>query len=361
MKRPSTEMYMKKRVLYFLPNNATFINKDIELLSQTYEVKHFNLQQNHKKALFFRLIMQLFFLVKNLWGTSAMVCHFAGYSSLLPVMAGKVFNKPCLIIVAGTDAARFPKYRYGNFTKRLYGICTSISLRLASHILPVHESLVFQKYSFDPAGAPAQGYTVFVPETISKAFTPVYYGYDADDIKPVPGIARKKNSFITVGNLSQPSVFYRKGYDLIIELAKRRPELSFSLVGWDGQSKIDVPTNVSLLTYMDQATLKETLSAHEFYFQLSYMEGFPNALCEAMLCGCIPIGSNVSGIPHIIGDTGFILNQRDVGELDKLVLSALSHDNLALLSKNARSRIDKLFPTELRRNELVHLIEKYTT
>lgn len=111
---------------------------------------------------------------------------------------------------------------------------------------------------------------------------------------------------------------------------------------------------------MDQAALKEELSAHEFYFQLSYMEGFPNALCEAMLCGCIPIGSNVSGIPHIIGDTGFILNKRDVDVLDELVQSALRPDNRENLSDNARKRIEKLFPTELRRNKLVALIETYT-
>jgi glycosyltransferase involved in cell wall biosynthesis len=64
--------------------------------------------------------------------------------------------------------------------------------------------------------------------------------------------------------------------------------------------------------------LVELYNRHEFYLQLSVAEGFPNTLCEAMLCGCIPIGSNVFSIPKIIGDTGFVLKHRNMDELKRL-------------------------------------------
>ncbi len=350
-----------KRILYFSPNLTTFVRRDIDILSTDYDVKSHCLNQGNPIILIPQLISQLYFLLINTRKAHIFICHFAGYSSLLPAIFGKLFRTPCLIIVGGTDAARFPEFNYGSYVKRMNGFATALSLRYATHILPVHESLVYQNYTYDRAGAPAQGYKVFTKYTDNIPFTPVYYGYDAKIFSPNLSILRKPLSFITIGNLKQKSLFIRKGYDLIIELAKKRPELSFSLVGWDGINRIEVPDNVTLLPYMNQAEIIKAFSEHEFYFQLSVMEGFPNALCEAMLCGCIPIGSNVSGIPHIIGDTGFILEKRDIGKLDELIGDIIKVDDRTSLSKKARNRIRDNFPLERRRNELAQLIGKYTS
>ncbi len=351
----------QKTILYFCPNKTTFIQRDIDLLSDDYQVKAFSLKQGNPLMLIPMLAAQFHFLVKSLWKSSLFICHFAGYSSVLPVVFGKLFRKPCLIIVGGTDAAKFPKYRYGSYVKKFNGLATAFSLRHCTHILPVHESLVFQDYTYDDGGAPAQGYTLFAPGTHKVPFTSVYYGYDAGIFKQAEGVNRKPMTFITVGNLKQKSLFIRKGYDLIIELARKRPELSFSLVGWDGITTIDVPANVQLLPYMNQQEIVRAFSEHEFYFQLSVMEGFPNALCEAMLCGCIPIGSDVSGIPFIISETGYILRKRNVEELDELIGQILENKERKKLSEAARNRILHNFTIERRRNELKNLIVLYTT
>ena len=86
-------------------------------------------------------------------------------------------------------------------------------------------------------------------------------------------------------------------------------------------------------------------------------EGFPNAICEAMTCGCIPIGSNVGGIPDIIGDTGFLLMKRDVGQFRKIVCDALQCDKKSL-SQKARARIMEKYPKDLREKELTVLVRK---
>jgi glycosyltransferase involved in cell wall biosynthesis len=351
----------KKKLLYFYPNRTTFIDRDVVLLSPHYEVKTFNLKQGNKVLLIPMLFKQLLFILINIHSTNVFMCHFAGYSSFLPAIIAKMFSKSCLIIVAGTDSAKFVRFGYGNFSRKLLGYFTSESLKNATHILPVHESLVYQPYDFDEDGAPEQGYTVFVPKSKNVPFTPVYYGYDSEEYKPVKDIKRKKLSFITVGDLASSKLFIRKGYDLILNLAKLRPELTFTLVGWNGKLHLDVPENVSLSPYMNSHELTQILSSHEFYFQLSFMEGFPNALCEAMLCGCIPIGSSVSGIPTIIGNTGFILEKRDLFSLNKLVNKALSLTDRSELAIAARNRIIENFTYLRRQEELTRLIERYAS
>ncbi len=294
--------------------------------------------------------------------TQALICHFAGYSSILPVLFSRVFKKPCFIIVAGNDGSKFDSFNYGNFTRKLLGSATCFSLSKATHILPVHESLYFQNYDYYEGGAPYQGYSVFCPNSVNIPFTPVYYGYNNDFFKPLDEISRRPLSFLTIGNLSETYSFKRKGYDLVIELGRKMPEIQISLVGWDEKTSIDVPDNVKLLPYMSQNELLKVFSEHQYYFQLSIMEGFPNALAEAMLCGCIPIGSNVSGIPFIIGETGYVLQKRNVDLLVELVskLKNLNKEQLKELSLSAQKRIQNEFTYERRKTKLIELIQKHS-
>jgi len=348
----------KKKITYFYPHPSTFILRDIEILSAYYHVIPYEFVVKVKWKTPFEFIKQFFFLLFKLGQTDLFICHFAGYSSFLPALFGKTFGKPCFIIVAGNDGSKFTDFNYGNYTKKLLGYCTGKSLQLATHILPVHESLVYQDYDYYEGGMPAQGYAHFYPKAKKVPFTPIYYGYDIDFFKPITTVERKKNSFITIGNLNDKYAFKRKGFDMVIELAKLRPELSFTLVGWDGIKQINVPTNVKLFRFMPLNEVVNVFSEHEYYFQLSIMEGFPNALAEAMSCGCIPIGSNVSGIPFIIGETGYILNKRDVTLLSNLVDEALIDTKREKLSLLARKRIVDNFTYEDRKKMFVKIISK---
>jgi len=90
------------------------------------------------------------------------------------------------------------------------------------------------------------------------------------------------------------------------------------------------------------------------YCQLSLREGLPTALCEAMLCGCIPIGSNTNGVKTAIGDIGFYVDYGDEKTTADMIIKALnSKDDLG---KKARDRIKILFPDERRTKELKELI-----
>ena len=75
--------------------------------------------------------------------------------------------------------------------------------------------------------------------------------------------------------------------------------------------------------------------------------------------GCIPIGSDVSSIPRIIGDTGFIVPKCDsaaiVSQINKIT-SDLDKLDKEALSRSANERINNMFNLELREKMLFDLL-----
>ena len=59
------------------------------------------------------------------------------------------------------------------------------------------------------------------------------------------------------------------------------------------------------------------LRSMDIFVLPSRSEGFPNALLEAMACGCAPVASDVGGIPEMVEDgrTGFLFPPQDVAAL----------------------------------------------
>jgi glycosyltransferase involved in cell wall biosynthesis len=88
-------------------------------------------------------------------------------------------------------------------------------------------------------------------------------------------------------------------------------------------------------------------------------EGFPNALCEAMLCECVPIVSNVFSMPEIIESSGFILIERNEEMLKSLIHSAISTTGNELDSRGklAREIISEKYSLKNRREKLIALVK----
>ena len=231
---------------------------------------------------------------------------------------------------------------------------TCFSISNATHVMPVHKSMVLSNYTYSDADYPQQGYKAFCKKA-ETPFTEINYGYNSAAFFNNQQL-KIKNNFLTVAVNAKGSTFYRKGIDLIIELAKICPDYNFTLLGVkDELDHLQLTENIKLLPPVPHTELINYYSQHEFYFQLSIAEGFPNALCEAMLCECIPIGSDVFGIPDIIGDTGFILKKKDITLLKSLVDEAVKSDKVTL-AKKARQRIMENFPEKKREEKLVDVI-----
>jgi glycosyltransferase involved in cell wall biosynthesis len=341
-------------IIHTYPVKVSFIKKDNELLLKHFDIKQFLFRVQWKPLTFLKFINQFIFLCVNIKRSAAVVTQFAGYHALLPALFGKLFGKPSILILGGTDCVAFPSIKYGNFRKTIQGLITKWSILLSSRLVPVHKSLVFNNYTYTDADYPHQGYLYFVPSAVNIPWTEVFNGYNSNDFKCIT--SKTSNTFLTVTQSVRDSSYYRKGIDLILDIALEFPLFTFTIVGSDNAELAKKASkNVNLIPPVPYGELVRIYSAHEFYLQLSMNEGFPNALCEAMLCECIPIVSDVAAMPFIVADTGFILYKKDVDELKKIITEAVRKKN-AMLSRRARYRISVLFTEEKRELELANII-----
>ncbi len=337
------------RILYFCTSTPSFVKKDIELLKDFAKVDVSIFAPSAKWKTPVSFIKQKLFLLINIWRSDVLICMFGGYHTFLPTLFSKIIGKRCIIIAGGTDCVSFPKLNYGNFQNKLLGTFTRWSFNLCSDIWPVDESLIQTQNTYDLEQNQFQGILQYCPNTKAK-FEVIHNGYSADDWKIE--LIKEPNSFISVAAGSEEyRRFILKGLDLVIEAAKAFPLYSFTIVGNNRFSfDIEVPNNIRLVNFADHDLLNQLFKKHQYYMQLSISEGFPNAICEAMLCGCIPIGSNVAAIPKIIGETGYILKHKNKNQLVELIknLPEPTIDN----SNLCRNRIMNEFPLSKRMNAI---------
>ena len=344
-----------KTALIFYSVRSTFVKKDIEILAKDFTVLEHDFYSEKKIGFLLSFITQKIFLLKNIWKADLLISEFAGYQSFLPALYGKLFGKPCLIVVGGTDAHYFPGIGYGNWQKPFLRCFTAASFRLCAYIAPKHGSLMQSDYHYDEGEPLKQGIYARLPE-LKTPYTEITNGYDAVKWKCIS--PKKKNTFITVANGWQYG-FQKalKGVDLILEVAPQFPDCEFIILGVNDPKMFGpLPANITIMPPVKNDELIAIFSACEFYLQLSMAEGFPNSLCEAMLCECIPIGSAVFSIPAIIGDSGFVLGKRGVNELKALILKALE-GNKKDLSAKARERIAANYTLAARQKKLSALCQ----
>jgi len=341
------------KIIHTYLNKSTFVKKDIEIFESIAEVLNYEFEIKKKSHLPFSFLNQFLFLMTHIWKTDVIIVQFSGYQAFLPCLFGKVFNKTSIIISGGTDCVSFPKIGYGYFNKSILKYFTKWSYQLCSLALPKHESLWYCEYTYDKSEPQKQGIKSFLP-AIKDKYKVITNGYD-EEKWPLLNLERKKNSFITLsGAFEYPFQVQLKGIDLILQVAPKFPECTFTIAGVPTSIKLDVLSdNVIILPPIPHDQLPELFNSYKYYMQLSMAEGFPNALCEAMLCGCTPIVSNVFSMPEIVGADGYIVRTRELVALEtslKIIINKSSKEPLL-----NRTLISERF-TFKKRKEIMHSI-----
>ncbi len=258
------------------------------------------------------------------------------YSSVL-VFFTKVFNKKSIIILGGVDVAKIPEFNYGIWNSWWRSIIVQYGIKNADLVLAVDESLKNDAVRL----AGYNGNNIHILPT----------GYDSNHW--VPG-NQKDNIVLTVANCHNMTRVKIKGIDFLITVATAMPDTSFVMIGLKNEIavQLQIPANIKYFESLEQSELLEVYQHAKVFFQPSMREGLPNTLCEAMLCGCFPVGTNVGGIPSAIGDTGIVIQYNDVNGAVDALHHAMEHKS----NTTARDRIMRTYSINKREELLVKYI-----
>jgi len=340
----------KSKVLFVCPSFQSFVKNDIQILSSEYEVIINNYQWGRKERAPWYLFLQFWAVGRAILSVDKIVVSFGGYWAFWPAVLGKIFGKPTYIILHGTDCASIPELQYGSLRIPLLKWVCNKSYQYAKFLVPVSESLVWHQNDYFKKNH-TQGFQHHFPE-LKTPYICIPNGFDTSFWQKGANVGKEANSFMAVLSESQ---FILKGGDLILQVAGSFPDCSFYFAGLHQPAHLSqIPPNVYFLGKLDAFELKNLYSKTRFYFQLSVFEGFGCALCEAMLCECIPIASKVNILPTIISDCGYILEKRQAELLENVIRLALKNEKYN--GEASREHIKNLYPLENRKVKILTAI-----
>ena len=341
----------KKNLIFIYPKLYTFIQTEIKLLSDEFNLISINQNWERKILLPFNLIRQVIFLVINIRKVDTILISFGGYWSFFPALFSDLLGKKVAIVMHGTDCVSFPEIEYGNLRNPILSFVTKKSLQWTSIILPVSESLVYTENNYYSSKTLKFGYNYHL-SNIKTPYKVIHNGLNILDWVRDNEIIRNKTSFVTVLGEGKIKI---KGVDLIIEVASRFPNSIFYLAGIENVKGYNIPKNIICKGRLTPEELKVLFNQSQFYLQLSNTEGFGVALCEAMLCECIPLVSDVNFLPTIVGDSGFVLKKRNSEMLFDLINLAINSKTV-IFEGRARKRIKDNFSVNKRKRMLLSVL-----
>jgi len=343
-------------IVYIKTSDAPYVWKDINFLQTIYQVEVYDFIQKNSLCVFLINCLKLsWFLLKNKKKIKVITSIFVDYYSFIIIIYCFLFQKKSVFTLGGYECVSFPKIPYGAFSSPIKALFVGFALKNADVLLPVHETLVHNiNYYYDVNGKP-NGFLYHIKKTKAKIVT-IHNAYQLSNCSP---IKKNLNLVLCVGVCNTPETFYIKGIDNLLEASLRLHNFEFIIVGvhekllpWIRQNH-PFQDNVKILGKINQEEVFELYNKARIYVQPSISEGMPNALCEAMLFQCYPIGSNITSIPDIIGETGTILQKRNPEEIVK----AITNIDSSLNNEEAQARILRLFPLSRRHNQLKEVFD----
>jgi len=265
--------------------------------------------------------------------------------ALITLLVAKMLRRKTLVIVGGYEVARIKGLKYGLNRSVFFPLVVKTILKKADHVLPV--SINLREDAKNNLGVNTSNFTV-VPN-----------GFDSRKFSP--SNEEKELRVTCAARCSDMDTIPVKGIDTFLRTAALLPHIPFTLIGIhpaiQSRLKTETPKNVTLLPTLPQNELLPYYRRSKVYCQLSRREGHPNAICEAMLCECVPVGTDVPGIRQVMGNTGFLVPPGNPSLAAMAIQAALESDR----GTEARNRIQSEYSLEKREMDFESIITAHIT
>ena len=236
-------------------------------------------------------------------------------------------------------------HQSGGFKVFIRLIIFSLLLKAISKIIRVSDSVLPEKFSK------------------RKIFT-IYNGVPEDNLKFQNIIPTEFNhvELIMIGAINN-----NKNQKLAINLLRENSKLKLTLLG-DGNLKNYLLKKNKDLVNSGRLVFKGYIKDIRKYYlkshvllSLSFFEGMPFSILEAMSYGLPVIATNVGGINELINDmqNGIIIEPNDLKSLKKTILNLTSDLNLyERISANSRKTIRDRFTSKIMYDNLMKIINE---
>ncbi len=321
-----------RRVLLVSAFDASYIAEDAAILATRYDVRR---ATGHG-------VVALVHALTGVLATDIVYCWFLSVYGAAAVLLAGLLGRRSVIVLGGVDVADDRATGYGLWISPWKSSLARRALRSADLVLVVSETL--REDAIRLAGYDG-GNIRHLPT-----------GYDPQRWTPAGG--DRTPGVLCVAAVSDLPRLGVKGIDVLVEAARRMPEVPVTVIGVDVRfvASLRPPPNVTFLPAVARDELRGHYSKAKVYCQPSRREGLPNALCEAMLCGCIPVATDAGGSRHAVGETGYIAPAGDAPALVEALRLALAAPPAR--GEQAHLRIAGLFPLERRKSELPALLDR---
>ena len=329
--------FMRVLVVYYR-RKSTFIQRDVDIFSKHFDVDEISI----------RKVIDIFPLIKKIRKSDVVYIWFAGKHAGISVLLAKLIGKKSIVVVGGYDVAKVPEINYG-----LWAVGSFWDKLLAKLALNYSDAVV------SVSGVLAKNLRIYA--NIKRNIYVVPTGYDSNFWEK--GFKDKENIVLTVAYVNRVERIKVKGLDIFLKIAKNFPETTFRVVGIEknvqGKIKEYVKSdNVEILPPLPPSKLLTHYQKAKVFSLLSRSEGLPNTLCEAMLCECIPVVTNVGEMPEVVDNYGFVVSHSE-DDIYNVMKKAL--ETSPELGKKARERIIKLYSLKKREKIMLKIIKRITS
>jgi glycosyltransferase involved in cell wall biosynthesis len=321
----------RAKILFTSTLDLPFIAGDVHLLNRHHDVDRLT---THGFLAPFKTLLRL--LPVDLSYT-----WFATTDAYWIVLLSRLLGKSSIIVVDSVDPTDQRSLRGGIWLNPWRTPLVKYAVRHADRVLVVAPMLKEQlKMLCGYHGA-------------NIAWVPM--GFDVTQWVPADST---QSRVLTVAACADASRLRAKGIDFLVSCAQKMPEVKFTVIGTLRETALGagIPDagNVEYLPQVPRSELANHYRATRVYFLPSASEGMPNSLCEAMLCGCIPVATEVGAVPEILGGTGFRVQHGDTEGAVRALRSALEAP--ASVGDAARQRILDNVLIDRRERELLETI-----